>query len=153
MMVMKRFAIDRSIPYLMNRIVGRLNRRLHDRLSVNGLTFQHWRVLASLSVRERPTIAEIAEYAVIPHSTLSRLLTRMESEGLIRRIDSKGDLRVAHIVATPKGKRVFQRIIPHAVEIRNKALVHFSRHEEERLRALLIKMLDDIPGGDKEPAG
>ena len=81
----KTFTIDRSIAYLISRINGRLNRRLHDRLSAMGMTFQHWRVLASLSARDRPTIAEIAEYSVIPHSTLSRLLTRMEREGLVRR--------------------------------------------------------------------
>jgi DNA-binding MarR family transcriptional regulator len=128
----------------MNRITGRLNRRLHDRLSAMGLTFQHWRVLASLSARDRPTIAEIAEYSVIPHSTLSRLLTRMEREGLVRRAGAHEDRRVARIILTAKGARAFRLIVPHAVGIREQALAGFDKSETELLRGMLLRMFSNI---------
>lgn len=139
------FSIDQSIPYLMSRVVGRLNRRLHDQLAKMGLTFQHWRVLATLSTRKEPTIADISAYAVIPHSTLSRLLTRMETDRLVRRASSSEDRRIARIAMTAKGERVYKKILPLAIGIRKRALTEFTQVEEQQLRVFLLRMLSNLP--------
>lgn len=136
--------LDHSILYLMNRITAKLNRTLHDALLPEGLTFQHWRVLTVLSAYSEPTIAEVSEYAVIPHSTLSRLLTRMEREGFVERKASAFDERVAKIAICPRGRAVFDRIRPIAVKIRKEALRDFKAEEVELLRRLLQSMYGNI---------
>ena len=134
------FSIDQSIPYLMNRITNLLNQRLHDLLLVHGLTFQHWRVLAALASQKNPTISQIASYAVVPHSTLSRLLSRMERQKLIERGSSKKDGRVARIQITTHGRKVLKRVIPYAVRVRQEALVGFRPESVRRLHGALVKM-------------
>lgn len=47
--------LEELLPYLMNRLVNRLNRNLSARLRREGLTFQHWRVLLVLATRGRAT--------------------------------------------------------------------------------------------------
>ena len=46
---LENYNLDDSIPYMMNRVAGRLNRSLEDDLLKLGITFQHWRVLAVLA--------------------------------------------------------------------------------------------------------
>lgn len=141
--------LDHSILYLMNRVVARLNRSLHEQLLLQKLSFQHWRVLSVLSVRRQPTIAEISEYAVIPHSTLSRLLTRMETEGLVRRKLSAIDERAVKISITSKGRSILKQITPIAVQIREDALAEFSKDEVEAFRKKLTRLYKTISRDDK----
>src|SRR5690349_5606556 len=86
--------LDDLVPYLMNRIVSRLNQNLTEKLRVRRLTFQHWRVLAALYRSDGQTMSELVEWTVIPQSTLSRLIDRMAGARLLvrrhaRRADSR----------------------------------------------------------------
>ncbi len=59
-------------PYLMNRIMGRYNASLREEMAALGLTTPKMRALAVLSVVDGPLIRELAVYAVVEQSTLSR---------------------------------------------------------------------------------
>lgn len=138
------YSLDESIAYLMNRVVARLNRALESDLRKMRLSFQHWRVLAVLAMQDGRPIAELADYAVVPHSTLSRLLSRMEAAGLLSRRASGRDLRLAEIHLTAKGRRRYEQILPFAVARRDEALSGFSDSERARCRAFLERMLANL---------
>ncbi len=55
--------LDDFLPYLMNRLVSRLNRNLDTKLRRQRLTFQHWRVLAVLTAHDPSTVSALAELA------------------------------------------------------------------------------------------
>lgn len=152
-----RYSIEVAAPYLMSRIVNRLNQRLVAALKTLGLTFRHWRVLAFLAAAERRTIAELAQYTVTPHSTLSRFLDRMERAGLVRRAESAHDLRAIELRLTPRGRALYERILPLALEINAQLLAGFSAAERAQLERLLARMrdnlgLDSTPGAPRERA-
>ena len=136
----RNFRIDQSTPYLMSRVTGLLNQRLHAFLLTQGLTFQHWRVLAALGSRPQPTIAEISGIAVVPHSTLSRLLDRMEKQKLVQRRSSSSDGRTAQICMTSRGRKTLAAIWPRAIQIRQEAMAKLSAKESKQLHTLLEKM-------------
>ena len=144
----KKFNIDRSIPYLMNRVSALLNQRLHERLQQHGLSFQHWRVLVALAAQDNPTISDISSYAVIPHSTLSRLLDRMEREKLVKRQASTSDRRTAPLRMTARGRANLKAVIPEAVRVREEALNRLSHQEVGLLRALLTAVHATLTPGD-----
>jgi DNA-binding transcriptional ArsR family regulator len=72
-------------PYLMNRIMGRYNADLRQEMTGLGLTTPKMRALAVLSVIDDLPISELAVYAVVEQSTLSRSLEQLASDGLVRR--------------------------------------------------------------------
>lgn len=144
----KRYRLDESIPYLMNRIVGHLNRGLDVELRARGLGFQYWRVLAVLAMADNRTIADLAGYAVVPHSTLSRLLTRMERQQLVRRTGTDADLRLAKIVLTTKGRSTYAAILPAALGWSESALAGLPRADIQRLEAILVRMLANVTAVD-----
>ena len=91
--VLADFVLDDSVPYLMIRVSGLMNRQLELDLRPLKVSFQHWRVLAVLAQKNGSSITDLSEYAVVPHSSLSRLLSRMEADGYVRRQTDDQDAR------------------------------------------------------------
>ena len=145
---LEHYNLDDSIPYMMNRVAGRLNRSLEDDLLKLGITFQHWRVLAVLARGDGISIADLSAYAVVPHSTLSRLLTRLEGDKLVERSAETPDGRTARVLITPRGRKLYERILPLATGWRDEALVGFSAGEKEALLGFLRRMLGNLEIGD-----
>lgn len=116
------YHLKESIPYLMNRVVGLMNRQLELDLHQLGLSFQHWRIVAVLAEQDGRSINGLSSYAVVPHSSLSRLLTRMEEDGYVRREGDATDARNVKVYITPTGLRMYRKILPMAIGIREKAL-------------------------------
>ncbi|MBT7527338.1 MAG: MarR family transcriptional regulator, partial [Rhodospirillales bacterium] len=73
---------DRSIPFLMHRIVEQVEALVNDWARPLGLKIEGVRVLFRLLAGNR-TVNELARLTGIEISTLSRLLGRMEEMGMI----------------------------------------------------------------------
>jgi DNA-binding MarR family transcriptional regulator len=145
---LENYNLDDSIPYMMNRVAGRLNRSLEDDLLKLGVTFQHWRVLAVLARGDGMSIADLSGYAVVPHSTLSRLLTRLEGDKLVERSAETPDGRTARVLITARGRRLYERILPLATGWRDAALIGFTTAEKDALLAFLRKMLANLDNSE-----
>jgi DNA-binding MarR family transcriptional regulator len=141
---LENYNLDDSIPYMMNRVAGRMNRSLEDDLLKLGISFQHWRVLAVLAKGDGISIAELSAYAVVPHSTLSRLLTRLAGDKLVQRSAETPDGRTARVLITQRGRKLYERILPLAIERRDDALVGFSAAEKSVLLGFLNRMLANL---------
>jgi DNA-binding MarR family transcriptional regulator len=71
-------------------------------------------VLATLRDAEDQRLrqVEIAERVLLSHSGLSRLLDRMEKEGLVERVTCPGDRRSFHVQLTSAGSEMLERMWP-----------------------------------------
>lgn len=133
--------LDGFAPYLMNRIVSRLNQRMTEGLRQRGLTFQHWRVLLVLANRGRRTVNTLADDTLIPQSTLSRLLMRMEKGGFVRRVPHGNDSRLVEAEITPKGRATFDEILPIADACWAEVTAALDGGEQQILSGLLRRMM------------
>lgn len=89
-------------------ILGRLvDRCMVQRLADYGLNIAQWRAVALLSLAQRSTFRELAEYAWLDRGDLSRALRQLESRGLVRRTPHPGDGRSAHLALTAAGRRIY----------------------------------------------
>jgi DNA-binding MarR family transcriptional regulator len=127
--------LSRYLPYLMNRVMARMNQMLTDRLRGHGISFQEWRVLLVLSNGGPRNIRALSEETVVPHSTLSRMLVRMERSGLISRQHAPTDARNITLRVTAAGRAKFQEIKHHAAEV-----------QAEAERAIPAEALDQMRG-------
>jgi MarR family transcriptional regulator, organic hydroperoxide resistance regulator len=105
--------LENFAPYLMNRIMGRYNAALSAEMAALGLTTPQMRSLAVLSVTDGILIRELAVYAVVQQSTLSRALDSLDREGLIDRKTDAEDSRATRVYLTPAGREAFERLSPH----------------------------------------
>ena len=138
---LENYRLDESVPYLMIRVGGMMSRQLELDLRPLKVSFQHWRVLAVLAQKNGSSITDLSEYAVVPHSSLSRLLSRMEADGYVRRQIDAQDARTVRLYTTPLGEAMYRRILPMAVAVRERALVGMSETQKTSLLGSLKHML------------
>ena len=105
--------LENFAPYLMNRIMGRYNAALQTEMVALGLTTPQMRSLAVLSVIDGILIRELAVYAVVQQSTLSRALDALAREGLISRKTDAEDSRATRVFLTDSGREAYERLWPH----------------------------------------
>lgn len=105
--------LENFAPYLMNRIMGRYNAALQTEMAEQGLTTPQMRSLAVLSVIDGILIRELAVYAVVQQSTLSRALDTLDQNGLIRRETDGQDNRATRIFLTDAGRDAYEKLWPH----------------------------------------
>ncbi|MCA3511464.1 MAG: MarR family transcriptional regulator [Rhodobacter sp.] len=131
-------------PYLMNRIMGRYNASLRADLAGLGLTTPKMRALAVLSVIDAPLIRELAVYAVVEQSTLSRALDQLAGEGLIQRETDAGDSRATRVHITEAGRAAFGAIWPQMAAAYARMFQGIPEDERRAFVATLQKMLGNI---------
>lgn len=136
--------LDDFLPYLLNRIVNRLNRDLADDLKAIGMTVPQYRVLAVLVAGDGRSVNELAVYTITEQSTLSKILGRMQKAGLVERRSDPADRRVVKVYITAAGRQGIARALPIALKHYRRATAGLSEAEYGTLVKLLHGVLDQV---------
>jgi DNA-binding MarR family transcriptional regulator len=102
----------------------------------HGLPLTHYDVLIYLRMApdRRLRMAELADSVLLSRSGVTRLVDRLEREGLLERDSCTSDGRGCFAVLTDKGEELLSRARPtHLAGVRERFLRHFS---DDELRAL-----------------
>jgi len=101
---------DNESAARLRRVIVRLARTLNDSASAEGLSPAQASVLAVIGARGPLALAALAEFEGINPTMLSRIVTKLDGEGLIRRMPNPDDQRAALVEATPQGRETSERI-------------------------------------------
>lgn len=136
--------LDDFPPYLLNRIVNRINTNLGEALKAQGITVPIYRVLAVLIAADCRSVNELAVYTVTEQSTLSKILARMEAQSLVSRRQNRRDGRVVEICITEAGRSAYEHIMPVALSQYEQAMAGLTQPEREALVGTLHRVLDNV---------
>jgi DNA-binding MarR family transcriptional regulator len=89
--------------------VNRLNRKLRQQ-SLAGLSPAQASALGTVNRLRSPTLGELAAAELVQPPTVTRLVTSLESAGLVERETDGIDRRVVRVRITAEGRRNLQRI-------------------------------------------
>jgi DNA-binding MarR family transcriptional regulator len=99
----------RDLAHQLSRAERLLAGRLSAILDAEKCTLDEWRVLKFLSDGQGHIMTSIADYAMLPAPTLTKLMDRMVSEGLVyRRADDRDRRRVLAYLAE-RGRLLYER--------------------------------------------
>lgn len=70
-----------------------------------------WRILLMLRHKEYLSVTDISEHAAIMRPTVSRIIERMEKQGLVMRRARSEDNRVTDVRLTDEGKEVIDKVV------------------------------------------
>src|SRR5580704_14992019 len=84
---------DQDIAQLLSQAEWRVTRRLGAILRAEGSSVEQWRVLRLLSDDVGHPMTDVAEYAMLPGPTVTRLVDRMVSDNLVYRRADDWDRR------------------------------------------------------------
>jgi len=136
--------LENFAPYLMNRLMGRYNAALREEMAKLGLTTTQMRSLAVLSVLDGILIRELAVYAVVQQSTLSRGLDALVQDGLVARLPDPNDSRATRIFMTDAGRKTFDQLWPHMSNAYEAMFRGVTETEKSAFVGTLQKMLKNI---------
>jgi DNA-binding MarR family transcriptional regulator len=128
----------------MNRILGRYNASMREEMAALGLTTPKVRTLAVLAMIDGILIGELAVYAVVEHSTLSRTLDALEKESLVRRPRAPEDQRATRVFLTDAGRAPFEKVWPRMAQPYAQMFQDISTEERLGFEATLQKILRNV---------
>lgn len=129
--------IESYLPYMLNTLVHRMLIGVDKRFAEYGLTMGSWRVLAALAENPSCGFARLAVLTGTHPPTLSRLLTIMIKQKLVRQRRSRTDARTVAINITPEGKALFESTLEWAYAAEDRLLQGLTEDEVRALKAAL----------------
>ena len=134
---------EESVGYLMRRILTTVAGEIEREMGPNGLTNAQWIPLFKLSIGSASTVAELARECQLDAGAMTRLLDRLETKGLLRRVRSSEDRRVVNLELTDDGKSAAQQIPGVLCRVQNAHMKGFSHAEWQTLKSLLRRILEN----------
>lgn len=109
-----------------------------------GLNLAQTRTLATVGTFEPLSINLLAQSAILDKSQASRAAKEMVELGFINKTRNEDDERGISLTLTPKGKKLFNKVV-EAIELRNKKILEpLSAEEVKTLDHLLDKMVSNV---------
>ena len=106
----------------------------------NDLDIAGWRVLMILHSRRSASVSELAEHSITKLSTMTKIVQRMESDGLVKSGPNPADRRVTMVHVTRRGELVGERAWHEAKKVAEDAFSNFSEEERENLTEQLKRL-------------
>lgn len=117
-----------------------------------GLKIPEWRIMAVLGDAGSLTQRDLVRATVMDKVAVNRACKILEDRGFVQRSPNEADGRSHHLELTVAGRELHGKIWPQAVEIYEKIFSAITPREQEKLRAILDKLLKAaraIEGDDK----
>ena len=131
------------------RVHAVLTREFDEELRrAHGLPLTSYDVLVNLesAPNRQMRMSELADAVLLSRSGLTRLVERLERDGLLSRADCPGDARGSFAVLTKAGvARLEEARKTHLSGVRERFLGQFSGDELERMADNWRRLLDDEP--------
>ena len=128
------------LAQLLSQAERGVTRQIGRVLEEEGSTVEEWRTLVLLADGVSHSMSEIAEFALLPAPTLTRVIDRMVADNLTYRKADAGDRRRVLIHITPRG-RALQRRLAGRIEDSHAAI--FAKADPDDV-AQLAALLTDL---------
>lgn len=133
--------LEAFLPYrlsvLSNTVSSRIARTYSERF---GLTIPQWRILAVLGRHGGLTANDVAERTAMDKVMVSRAVAALLKSGRLVRRPHPDDGRAASLALSPKGRAIYDEIVPLALGIEARLLEFLSEADARALDRALSKL-------------
>jgi DNA-binding MarR family transcriptional regulator len=135
--------MDVELVARLRGVISKLARQLNATSTDEGLTPTQYSVLGLIAVRGPLGLTELTELEGLNPTMLSRVVRKLDDEGLISRRTDLSDQRAARVQVTPAGTEVHQRIRTQRTQVLYDCLERLPAEvTDELLRA--VPMLEAV---------
>lgn len=138
------FVLDDYVLYNLVRTSSVYKDEMAAALKSHNLTTMEWRVLMLLNDKSPSTVGDIARRSVTKMPTLTRMLIRMEEDGLVKRTAPAGDRRFVNVTMTPKAAKVLRRVQEIGQRVFERAFEGVSADEVKTMTNILKKVRGNL---------
>lgn len=136
--------------------VARLSRRLRPTEAAGSLTTTEVDVLLAAERQGPIRLSDLASFAGLNPTMLSRLIPRLEDGGLIRRLSDDADRRVCRVEATARGHALLERIRSERNDVLSRSLAALGERDRDAVVAalpVLEELGERLGGRGRAPEG
>ncbi len=140
----KPFKLADSATHLLHRAQQEAVNMSAAELAEHNLTIRQFTVLAALHEDDGQSQSSLVDTTGIDRSTLADMVSRMEKNGLVKRLSSKKDARAKSVSLTSAGEKAYTKSAP-VVGFADEELVSGLRKSQ---RESLMRILTYVAGDD-----
>ena len=130
--------------YWLARAGGAYFKTMEEGLRGLGLDLPRWRVLMSLYQENRLSVSELADHGIVKLSTMTKIVQRMEQDGLVQCRPFADDRRVTEVIVTEAGLRAGEAAWQLAHKTYDIAFQGIPRKQEASLIAALRRITQNM---------
>ena len=140
------FNLSDSYGYLINLAAQRLKHELHLAFQARGydITPEQWAVLNRLWEEDGLSQVELAERTFKDKPGTTRILTLLETKGVVVRRPDESDGRVQRVFLTKTGKDLKDKLIPCAQEVLTKSGRNLTKEDVAKFKHTLNQILSNL---------
>lgn len=132
-------------PFRLNRLAGAVSENLSEVYrSRFELEISEWRTLVTIARRSDVTAQRVAASTRMHKTRVSRAVAAMHTRGLIRRVGSRSDAREQVLRLTAAGRRLYEDLVPLALERERRLLACMTPAERRGFLAGLARLEESL---------
>ncbi len=135
---------DDALGYLLVQVCKAHRNRVQARLSEIGLYAGQEMILMRLCQEQGVTQSQLVDDLCVEPPTVTKMLQRMESVGLVERRQDSEDARVSRVYLTPHGEAVEVELRSIWQELEMQTTAGLSDMEQALLRRLLVQLYSNL---------
>jgi MarR family 2-MHQ and catechol resistance regulon transcriptional repressor len=113
-------------------------------LSKENLTIPQLEIIGCLAPSKGISLNELAERLLVTGGNVTGLIDRLERDGYVLRERNEKDRRIIYVKLTPKGKEIWQMIMPRYQACISQLTISLNVVEKKELSRLLKKLIIHI---------
>ena len=121
---------------------ARMERELAD--AGHELTFSQYITLKTLGNDGRAGVSELARAAQLHPGAMTRLLDKLEAQGLVARVVDPQDRRALHVDLTDTGRALWSAVADCGRRVHARAMQGLDDAEQAHLMNLLVRVRDNL---------
>ncbi len=146
------FVLEDYALYNLVRTASTYMDEMEKTLKLYRLDTMKWRILMLLHDKSPSSVSELARRSVTKMPTLTRVLIRMEKEGLIMRQTQAIDKRVVQVTMTSQAMQTLHTVQAIGQKLFERTLEGFSPLEVRQFTQTLKRMRSNLNRSPYEPA-
>ena len=140
------FTLDESAGHLINHAAWAVRAAFESQLAHYEVTAPQWTVLVRLWEEDNQAPSEICRRLFFDRPTMTGIIDRMESRGLVLRKRDDSDRRVIRITLTKKGRALENKLPPVALAVDTQTLKGLNPEEIKVFIRCLKKVVANFTG-------
>jgi DNA-binding MarR family transcriptional regulator len=129
--------LTEHLAYLLAQANREIDRGLEASLAKEGTPVEHWRILKVLSDGNGRAMSELAESVLVNNPTLTRIIDRMVTDGLVYRVQDQQDRRKVLMFLSDRGRTLCARLNRLAINQEARILESLGKQSVGELKRLL----------------
>jgi DNA-binding MarR family transcriptional regulator len=142
---LQKLDLDGFVPYRLSVLSNRVSSAIaHEYSERFGLSIPEWRIMAVLGQSGGLSSRAVAERTAMDKVQVSRAAANLVETGRVQKKVDADDGRIARLSLTPKGRAIYDEIVPLALHLEEVLLGALTAQERATFDKLMAKLDDRV---------